>query len=163
MQHCESQKICDIFFRLAHRVDCHFIVLLLVSLNSTRVELEKIGKERKMFERRRVGKKISRVVLFEKGLWGKGEKKITVSFFFIILSVSLFAVCLSSNVAFRPAAPPPPPHQVQAGERKRERTGEGRGGAELSSKQPELNKLEWFQELQFEMRNQRPLYYLILT
>ena len=118
MQHCESQKICDILFRFARRVDCRFLVLFLVSLNSTRVELEKIGKERKMFERRRVGKKISRVVLFEKGLWGKGENKITVSFFFIMVSVSLFAVCLSSNVTFRPAAPPPPPHQVQAGERK---------------------------------------------
>ena len=75
MQHCESQKICDIFFRFARRVDCRFLVLFLVSLNSTRVELEKIGKERKMFERRRVGKKISRVVLFEKGPWGKERTK----------------------------------------------------------------------------------------
>ena len=86
-----------------------------------------------MFERSRVEKKISRVVLFEKGPWGKGEKKITISFFFIMRSVSLFAVCLSTRVAFRAAAPLP--HQVLAGERKRESAGEGgegRGGVPIN-------------------------------
>ena len=45
-----------------------------------------------------------------------------------MLSVSVFAVCLSTRVAFRAALPPPPPLQVLAGERKRERAGEGGGG-----------------------------------
>ena len=103
-------------------------VLFLVPLNSTRVELEKKEKKEKCLSVDESKKNIMHCFVWERTL-GKRANKITISFFFIMLSVSLFAVCLSTMVAFRAASPPPPPPlKVLAGERKREGAGEGGSG-----------------------------------
>ena len=124
----------------------------MISYYSTRLESSagKIGKEWKMFERQQFRKKYSGLgFLFEKGLSPEEKEriKITISFLFIMLSVSLFAVYYSVQRGFLAwrATIFPPPYIISRWEKKEKEQGRDEVNVvDLSFKQNELNKLEWF-------------------